>query len=75
MSTSLARAFPSLLARAGVRAEARVLVAVSGGADSMALLHLLHFHGGLAPGTLHVAHYEHGMGAGTAWSRRPLPRS
>jgi tRNA(Ile)-lysidine synthase len=39
----------------------RVLVALSGGADSVALLHLLH---GLAPSfpfTLHAAHLDHGM--------------
>jgi tRNA(Ile)-lysidine synthase len=39
----------------------RVLVALSGGADSVALLHLLH---GLAPAfsfSLHAAHLDHGM--------------
>ena len=38
-----------------------VLVAVSGGADSVALLHLLH---ALAPSwrlTLHVVHVDHGL--------------
>ncbi|HEV2147049.1 MAG TPA: tRNA lysidine(34) synthetase TilS [Longimicrobiaceae bacterium] len=49
----------------GLGAGARVLVALSGGADSVALLHLLRFH---APGpglALHAAHLDHAMRPGS----------
>lgn len=66
MTAMLVAALPALLARAGVRAGARVLVAVSGGADSMALLHLLRFHA--APPALHieVVHFDHRMRPGSS---------
>ncbi|MGC8873657.1 MAG: tRNA lysidine(34) synthetase TilS [Chloroflexia bacterium] len=37
----------------------RVVVAVSGGADSLCLLHLLHTQGSRHGGLLHVAHFDH----------------
>ncbi len=65
MSPVAAAALPALLARAGVRAGARVLVAVSGGADSMALLHLLRFHATSLRLRLEAAHFDHRMRAGS----------
>jgi tRNA(Ile)-lysidine synthase len=44
-----------------IDAGERVLVAVSGGADSLALLHVLHELAGPLGVTLHVAHLEHGL--------------
>jgi tRNA(Ile)-lysidine synthase len=38
-----------------------VLVAVSGGVDSLVLLHLLRFTDGLPPMVLRAAHFDHGM--------------
>lgn len=60
------------LARVG--AHARALVALSGGADSTALLHLLRFGpAALPPGHLLAAHFDHRMrtdsGADAAWVR------
>lgn len=43
----------------------RLLVAVSGGCDSVALLHLLRFHGGDAGVVLHAAHLDHAMREGS----------
>ena len=63
---SLPERFHAHVARARLfRAPGTALVAVSGGADSVALLDLLH---GVAPGlglTLVVAHVDHGIQAGS----------
>ncbi|NLG62188.1 MAG: tRNA lysidine(34) synthetase TilS [Candidatus Cloacimonetes bacterium] len=61
-----------ILARA--RARERVLLALSGGADSMALLHILRFGpAALAPGRFLAAHFDHRMrpdsAADAAWVR------
>ena len=39
----------------------RVVVALSGGADSLTLLHLLRFAPGIPPLSLLAAHFDHGM--------------
>lgn len=49
---------------------ARVLVAVSGGGDSVALLHLLLRLSATHPFELHVAHLDHGLRRGSAADRR-----
>jgi tRNA(Ile)-lysidine synthase len=41
--------------------SSRVLIAVSGGLDSMVLLHLLRFRSGLPPSAMIVAHLDHAM--------------
>jgi tRNA(Ile)-lysidine synthase len=75
-STSSAAALPERFARHPhgarlLRPHHRVLVALSGGLDSVCLLHLLRF-GGAAP-ELHAAHYDHAMrpdsAADAAWVR------
>ncbi|HEU4560486.1 MAG TPA: tRNA lysidine(34) synthetase TilS [Longimicrobium sp.] len=45
----------------GIADEARVLVALSGGADSVTLLHLLRFSSPDAGRAIFVAHYDHAM--------------
>jgi tRNA(Ile)-lysidine synthase len=60
----LAGLLSDLLPRADARV--RVLVALSGGADSVALLHLLRFGLPLPRGVLTAAHFDHGMRAGSA---------
>lgn len=70
--TGLAARFRGHLAASGCLEGARhAVVAVSGGVDSMTLLHLLRF-GGAAPSmALHAAHFDHGMraesGADAEW--------
>ena len=59
---ALAVRFAEHLARAGGAREGETLVvALSGGVDSVALLHLLRFTAGLPPLTLVAAHVDHGM--------------
>jgi tRNA(Ile)-lysidine synthase len=49
---------------------ARVLVALSGGCDSVALLHLLRFHTGDAGIEVAAAHFDHGMRPGSEGDAR-----
>lgn len=75
--TSLAPRVRAALAewaeRAGLTPGARVLVAVSGGLDSVVLLHLLRFGACPAQVQLVAAHFDHGMREGSgddaAWVR------
>ncbi len=46
--------------------DAPVVVAFSGGMDSLVLLHLLRFTSGLGPRELRAAHFDHGMREGSA---------
>ena len=65
--TGLAGRFRDHLDATGVLdGAARVVVAVSGGVDSMTLLHLLRFGGAARPPPLHAAHLDHRMRAGSA---------
>ena len=59
--TALAAALPARLSELGIGPEARAVVAVSGGRDSVALLHLLRFSSAMDPGRLRVAHFDHRM--------------
>lgn len=62
MPESLPTRFLDNLRALGVGGEpARLLVAVSGGRDSMTLLHLLRFHARELPLALTVAHLDHAM--------------
>jgi tRNA(Ile)-lysidine synthase len=57
--------FARHLTRSGLlRGARRVLVAVSGGLDSVCLLHMLRFGG--RPAGLHAAHFDHAMRPGSA---------
>ena len=51
----------SVKASALIEKGDRVLCAVSGGADSMCLLHMLHANSGVLGITVVAAHYEHGI--------------
>lgn len=74
MTAPLARRFARHLARAEwPRAGEPVIVALSGGLDSVALLHLCRFTPGLPFGALAAAHFDHRMrrdsAADAAWVR------
>ncbi|HEX2205918.1 MAG TPA: tRNA lysidine(34) synthetase TilS [Longimicrobium sp.] len=63
---SLVRRFRRRLRALGLaRGNAHVLVAVSGGADSVALLHLLRFHAADFGILLSAAHFDHAMRPGS----------
>lgn len=66
-ATPLARALRRFLRKQPdlLPANARVLVALSGGRDSVVLLHLLRF-ARVADCRLHAAHFDHAMRAGSA---------
>src|ERR1044071_5937228 len=53
--------FLETLRALGIAGDARVLVALSGGADSVALLHLLRFGSPDAGRALFAAHFDHAM--------------
>lgn len=58
---SLADRFRAGLAATGVEAGDALLTAVSGGCDSLVLLHLLRFEAGRLAPRLTVAHFDHAM--------------
>lgn len=58
-----------------IRPGGRVLAAVSGGADSVLLLHLLVRHRARCPFTIHVAHLNHGLRGGESDADEVFVRS
>ncbi len=73
MPASLSSRFRDNLRSLGLAASPeRLLIAVSGGCDSMVLLHLLRFHAGTLPFSLTVAHLDHAMRPGSAADARWL---
>src|SRR5215212_8981034 len=71
MATQLEARFRDSLSALGVTAGTNVLAAVSGGADSVALLHLLRFAPEELGVTVTAAHFDHAMrpdsAADAAW--------
>ncbi|MDE2793743.1 MAG: tRNA lysidine(34) synthetase TilS [Gemmatimonadota bacterium] len=66
-ATGLAARFREHLTASGcIRGARHAVVAVSGGVDSMTLLHLLRFGGAAPSPTLHAAHLDHRMRAESA---------
>lgn len=64
--SGLSRAFRLQLERDGIlKGGERLVVAVSGGVDSLVLLHLLRFAPGLPQFRLHAAHFDHAMRPGS----------
>lgn len=62
MTSSLPhRVFAFIRAEDVIQPQERILVAVSGGPDSTALLHLLHRWSARRPFSLAVAHFDHGL--------------
>jgi tRNA(Ile)-lysidine synthase len=59
MSEKLERAAKSILIQAGIKPESELIIGVSGGPDSLALLHIMHKF--MSSGCLWVAHLNHGL--------------
>lgn len=59
MSEKLEKAVKSILIQSGIGPESKVLIGVSGGPDSLALLHIMRDF--MARGCLWVAHVNHGL--------------
>ena len=68
--SELAHRFRKALLDGGLRPEDRVVVALSGGLDSVVLLHLLRFASGHERARLHAAHFDHAMRAGSGSDAR-----